>query len=270
MATPGHASFQFSGTGFSDAGKISASVNLAGVTDVTTLAAAVNAAIQNAGNGSTAAATAFKSANIVASVHTDTSGGQQLAFSSSSSAFQVQAGDQMANAMLGNLNGSGVGTAVNTTTVTGGNTSVGAGFAQNQVVKLVITGGGLASAVTMSVGTGGGAVTTSNGITDLESQFTGNALLQAAGLTMSGSSTPGTPLSFVSASGQTFTVQATGDTGNLLGLGSFLAGTAGVADYTSVGAATAYSAVPAVTGVSTAARLGNLPQRRVFHGAHAD
>src|SRR6266550_2265248 len=107
MATPGHASFQFSGTGFSDAGKISVSVNLAGVTDVNTLAAAVNTAIQNSGNGSTAAATAFKNANIVASVHTDTSGGQELAFSSSSSAFQVQAGDQMANAMLGNLSASG-------------------------------------------------------------------------------------------------------------------------------------------------------------------
>src|SRR5664280_182448 len=45
----------------------------------------------------------FKNANIVASVHTDSGGGQQLAFSSSTSAFQVQAGDQMANALLGNV-----------------------------------------------------------------------------------------------------------------------------------------------------------------------
>ena len=154
----------------------------------------------------------------------------------------------MANAMLGNLSASGVGTAVNTTTVTGANTSVGAGFAQNQVVKLVVTGGGLASPITLSVGTGGGAVSTTNAIADLETQFSGNAQLQAAGLTMSGSTTPGTPLSFVSATGQTFTVQSSGDTSNLLGLGSFLTGTAGAADYTSLSAGTAYSAVPTATG----------------------
>jgi flagellin len=245
-AVAGYAAFQFSGAGFSDAGKITASVNLAGVTDVTTLAAAVNAAIQAAGNGTTAAATAFKNANIVASVHTDSNGGQELAFSSSTAAFQVQAGDQMANALLGNVSvvgGVAQGTAVAATaatTVTGVTTSVG-NFNAAQPVKLVVTGGGLASPVTLTVNTTA-QVSSSTAITDLETQFAGNAALQAAGLSMSGSTTAGSgALSFTSATGQAFNIQVTGDTANLLGLGSFLAGAGGVADYATVTAGAAYS-----------------------------
>jgi hypothetical protein len=203
-------------------------VNLAGVTDTDTLVAAVNSAIQTAGNGSTAAATAFKNANIVASVHTDSSGGQELAFSSSTAAFQVQAGDQMANALMGNVTVVGVaaqGTAISGTSATnvaGANTTDGA-LTQGQTVKLVVTGGGLASPVTLTVNTAGNSqVSTSGAITDLENQFAGNAQLSAAGLTMAGSSTPGTALSFASATGQGFNVQVSGDTSNLLGLGSFL------------------------------------------------
>ena len=58
----GYAEILVLGAGFSDSSKIKLSVNLAGVTDVTTLAAAVNAAIQNASAGNTQAATAFKNA----------------------------------------------------------------------------------------------------------------------------------------------------------------------------------------------------------------
>jgi flagellin len=264
-ANAGYASFQFSGAGFSDAGQITASVNLAGVTDTTTLAAAVNAAIKSAGLGTTAAATAFQSANIVASVHTDTAGGQELAFSSSTSAFQVQAGDQMANALLGNVSNVGTvnapiaqGFAVASTaatTVTGANTSTGTGFTAGQAVSLVVTGGGLASPVTLKVNTTG-AVGTSAAIADLENQFTGNAALQAAGLSMTGSTTTGTPLSFTTADGEGFNVQVTGDTAGLLGLGSFAAGNTGQAAYSTSTAAAAYSAA-AVTGTPTTVGLAS-------------
>src|ERR1017187_7249467 len=259
QATAGYAALQFSGAGFSDAGKALVSVNLAGVTDTNTLVAAVNSAIQAAGNGSTAAATAFKNANIVASVHTDSNGGQELAFSSSTSAFQVQAGDQMANALMGNVGGAAQGTAISGTSATNvAGAATTAGFlTQGQTVKLVVTGGGLASPVTLQVNTAGGSpVTTTGAIIDLETQFAGNAQLTAAGLTMAGSSTPGTALSFASAVGQSFNIQVTGDTSNLLGLGSFSADLAGNADYTAVIAGTAYSAT-AVTGNATTTGLAD-------------
>src|ERR1039457_1303501 len=262
QATAGYAALEFSGAGFSDAGKVGISVNLAGVTDVATLVTAVNSAMQAAGNGNTAAATAFKNANIVASVHTDSAGGQQLAFSSSTSAFQVQAGDQMANALLGNVSvvgGVAKGTARATTaatSVTGALTPAGF-LTQGQTVKLVVIGGGLASPVTLQVNTAGGSpVTTTGAIIDLETQFAGNAQLTAAGLTMAGASTPGTALSFASAVGQSFNIQVTGDTSNLLGLGSFSADLAGNADYTAVIAGTAYSAT-AVTGNATTTGLAD-------------
>lgn len=114
-AVSGFTNFNFSGSGFSGGNAIGVSVNLAGVTDTQTLVTAINSAIANAGNGATSAATAFKNANITASVVTNaTTGGQQIAFSSSSSAFQVQAGDGMSNALMGNLNQSASATGTNT------------------------------------------------------------------------------------------------------------------------------------------------------------
>src|ERR1019366_6408643 len=260
QAIAGYAAFQFSGAGFADAGKAQVAVNLAGVTDTATLVAAINSGIQAAGNGSTAAATAFKNANIVASVHTDSGGGSELAFSSSTAAFQVQAGDQMANALMGNVavvGGVAKGKAIagqTVTNVTGANTTAGF-LTQGQTVKLVVTGGGLASPVTLQVNTAGGtAVTTSGAITDLEKQFSGSAVLQAAGLSMTGSSTPGSQLTFTSASGQAFNIEMTGDTSNLLGLGSFSTDAAGNADYTKITAGSAYSAAT-VTGSATTTGL---------------
>ena len=261
QAVAGYAQFFVSGAGFSDANKTAVSVNLANVTDTATLAAAVNSAIKAAGTGNTAAATAFQNANITASVHTDTAGGQELAFSSSTTAFQVQAGDQMANALLGNVSNVGTvaspiaqGNAVASTaatTVTGANTSTGTGFTAGQAVSMVVTGGGLANPVTLKVNTAN-AVSTSQAIADLENQFAGNAALQAAGLSMAGSTTTGTALSFKTSTGQGFNVQVTGDTAGLLGLGSFAAGNTGQADYSTISAGVAYNAA-AVTGAVTAA-----------------
>ncbi len=120
QGTGGYTAFSFSGPGFADGSKVSISVNLSGVTDATTLATALNAAIATAGNGTTQAATAFKNANVSASIVTDSAGKEQLAFSSSTSAFQVQAGDKTANALLGNFaqNASTTGTDTGATAVT--------------------------------------------------------------------------------------------------------------------------------------------------------
>ena len=115
-ATPGYTTFTITGPGFSDADRIQVQVNLSSVTDAGTLVTAINDAIQNAGNATTQSATAFKNANITASVNTDSTGKQQLTFSSSSTAFQVQAGDQMANALMGNFGAKAVMTGLTTTT----------------------------------------------------------------------------------------------------------------------------------------------------------
>ena len=114
QAVAGYTNFAISGPGFAGANAITLQVNLSGVTDADTLVTAVNAAIQTAGAGTTQAATAFKNANITAAVNTDVNGKQQLTFSSSSTALQVSAGDQMANALLGNFGAKAVLTGTDT------------------------------------------------------------------------------------------------------------------------------------------------------------
>ena len=98
--------FYFTGPGFSDttgSNVVKVAVNLTGVTNADTLVTAVNQAIQNAGNGASQQATAFKNANITAALNIDSSGKTQLTFNSSSAAFQVQGGDQVATALLGSF-----------------------------------------------------------------------------------------------------------------------------------------------------------------------
>src|ERR1017187_4502059 len=225
-ATAGDATFSFSGAGFSDASKVKVQVNLTGVSDATSLVTAFNSAIAAAGTGSLQAL-AFASANIVASVVTD-SNGQHLGFTSSTSAFQVQAGDKMANAMLGNfLGGVPAGApegADITTTVTGGATAAMAApttttFAPDTINGLTvrIQGSGLAAPVDLHVAATIGQV--SNAIASLESQVASSAQLAAAGISLS---VVGGQLQFKSATGDSLNVMATGDTTNQLGLGSFV------------------------------------------------
>lgn len=107
--------FYFRGAGFTDApggtSPISITVDTRGVKDTTTLVAAINSAITTAANPNTATTqtTAFKNANITASIVTDGTGREQLAFSSSTAAFQVRGGDQVANALLGNFSSGATG-----------------------------------------------------------------------------------------------------------------------------------------------------------------
>jgi flagellin len=233
-ATAGFTDMYFSGAGFSDSSKVKVSINTAGVTDITTLASAINSAIQTADNGGSQAATAFKNAGIVASVHTDSNGGQQLQFTSSSAAFQVEAGDRMANAFLGNLSGT-TGTAVSTTTVGGSTAVAGAAFVPTGVT-LRISGGGLSSAQDITFDSA--STTTALAITDLTDKVNANASLKAAGITVSGSA--GGALTFTSSKGEQLNVSVTGDTANSLGFGTFLKGASSAADYTTLTAGAAY------------------------------
>jgi flagellin len=102
VATPGYSSFTLKGPGF-DGNGVKISVNTANLGGTSDLVAAVNAAISAAGSGGTQQATALKNANIVAAVNTDSNGKEQLVFNSSSTAFQVEAGDRLSNALMGHF-----------------------------------------------------------------------------------------------------------------------------------------------------------------------
>ena len=235
-STPGSTVFYFSGPGFADGSKIGISVNLSGVTDTQSLAAAINTGIQNAANGNTPAAAAFKSANIVTSVHTDATGAQQLAFTSSTSAFQVQAGDQMSNALMGNLSTGATGASIKTS-VTGQAINAGATMNTNDVV-VKISGAGMATPVEITL-TKGAAVTAGDMESSLETQVSANDTLKAAGISVT-KNTDG-QIVFTNSRNEQFSVEATGDTANSLGLGAFQA-SGGTADYTTIqGAGGAYA-----------------------------
>jgi flagellin len=240
-AVSGYSEFDFAGPGFSDGSQAKVSVNLSGVTDMNTLVSAINAGIQAAGTGNSAAATAFANAGIVASVHTDANGGQELAFTSSTTAFQVGAGDRMANALMGNFSTGSTGAAISST-VTGGSTTAGS-ITSPTNVAFQVSGGGLTSPVTLNLGSG--STTTAAAITDITNQVANNAALKAAGITVSGSA--GSPLVFTNAYGNKMNVEVTGDTTNALGFGSFVAGaTPTNANYTTITG----------SGFSTATALG--------------
>jgi len=223
--------FYFAGPGFSDAKRVAVAVNLTGVTDTNTLAAAVNTAIQNAGNGASSAATAFKNAIVTASVYTDPNGGQHLALNSGSAAFQVQAGDVLANALLGNTTSANSpdGSAI-ATTVTGGANASNAALGAQATVRF--QGGGLTSPVDITLAAG-------KTITDLQTAVANDATLKSAGITLT-TAANGSPLVFTSARGEQFSVEAAGDTANLFGLGTFRYGAANVVDYSTITAAANY------------------------------
>jgi flagellin len=144
QVTAGYTDFYFQGPGFGDSSRVKVSVNTTGVTDVDTLVTAVNAAIQSAGNGASQSATAFKNANVVASVNTDSTGAKQLVFRSSNTSFQVEAGDRTASALLGEFerNASLEGTDAAATVATNG------GGTANQLTLAVDGGSGFTVNVT--------------------------------------------------------------------------------------------------------------------------
>jgi len=238
-ATGGFTNFYFQGPGFAGANKVTVSVNLAGVTDTATLATAVNAAIQAAGNGTSQAATAFKNAGITGAINTDAAGKKQLTFNSSNAAFQAAAGDRVANALLGNFSSGTTGRDL-TNTVTSANVgTLATALAQNVIIR--IQGSGLAAPVDIQINSN---PTTANALTSLSSQVANNAALQAAGITVSVPAAAGSPITFTSKRGESFSVAALGDVANQLGLGTFRNNTTtGTAfEYTTLTAGTAYAA----------------------------
>jgi len=164
----GSTSFTFTGSGFGDVGNtqngVKINVNMTGVDDTTSLVTAINSAIQTAAGTAGAANGAFAAAGITASIHTDSSGREQLAFNSATSAFQVTADDLMSNALIGNFNGSPQGAAAPTSMVAGGAYMLGTkGAASNTETDLAfttITAGDAQQSITISANDASGTAHT--------------------------------------------------------------------------------------------------------------
>ena len=253
--TAGYTDFYFRGSGFSDNNRVKVAVNLSGVTDTATLVTAIKTAIENAGNGSTQAATAFKNAGIQPSIVTDANG-SHLSFSSSNSAFQVSAGDLTSNALLGNVTSSSnpQGKSL-TNTVTGGantaatTTTFGASGAGT--VTFRIQGSGLAAPVDLQLAVIAGE-TIDTALLALQTAVQSNADLKTAGISLT-TATAGSKLVFSNARGETVQVSASGDLNNKFGLGSFQSSAAasGTFDYSTVtGSGATYAAVATTLEIS--------------------
>ncbi len=238
--TQGYTDFYISGPGFAGANKVKLSVNLANVSDTGTLVTAINNAIDSAGVAGTQAATAFRNAGIQATINTDAAGKKQLAFTSANASFQVQSGDRLSNALLGNFSSGAIGKNLTNTVTAGAVTTAGTGTtAQNIIVR--VQGGGLAGPVDLQISSG---ATTANALTTLSSLVANNAALQAAGITDGGVQSVGSTITFTSARGEAFNVSVIGDDQNRLGLGSYRnsANNGTSFEYTSITAGTAYAA----------------------------
>jgi flagellin len=237
--------FYFTGPGFSDSygnNVVKVAVNLTGITDPNTLVTAINQAIQNAGNASSQQATAFKNANITAAINTDANGKQQLTFNSSNTAFQVQGGDQVATALLGNFSSNEVGQTANVTALAGTNFSSGT---TETAVKIRILGAGLTGAaaddLAVTITSGDSLATT---VAAINTAIAAKANVAATGIQAVANG--GNKVSFVGHAGQSFEVLTAGDEKNELGFGSYLSAagittTATTFDYTNITAAGAVS-----------------------------
>ena len=113
--------------------------------------------------------------------------------------------------------------------------------ATSDTITLRFQGSGLASPVDITLNaTTGGTTTTAQVLTDLQTKIAASGALTAAGISLS-TSTAGNNLVFTSNKGEQFQVTATGDSTNVLGLGSFQSGSGSAVDYTSITAGSAYS-----------------------------
>ncbi len=277
--------FIFTGPGFTNADgsdQVDVAVNLNGVTDTDTLVTAINQAIQNAGNGSTQQATAFKNANITASITTDAEGREQLAFSSATTAFQVQGADQVSTALMGNFQtaNSPVGNVANVTAAataafaapTGtGTVTAGAAYAApaaDETVNMRITGMGLTGTQgDLSVTLNTTDTTATDAANEINTAIAANAAVAATGLTAVNNNGS---VELENTSGESFTVQTAGDVSGALGFGSWANSNgvtpgAGAFDYNSLTAAGASTAN--TQGVEISLDGGNTIDLGVLNGS---
>jgi flagellin len=232
--------FTFFGAGYSNDASgsysgIQIDVNLNGVGDTAGLVNAINVAIASEENQATGAAASFKAAGIEASIVTDASGNQKLAFSSSNAGFQVRADDRVSNALIGNFASDGTSVATGREMGTRVDARTGAGaigtwdFSGSDAATFVITGANLASPKTVVYNTD------ASGLADLAAGAA--ALTTALGVTgLTVTNNAGT-MRFTSTAGA-FSVSVSGSSAALTALGM---GASATANGTESSAGTAFS-----------------------------
>lgn len=242
LDTAGFTEFVFQGAGFTDDEAATLSVNLSGVSDTSTLVTAINNAIEGF-SAASAAGEAFKNAGVRAVVNTDSDGKQQLAFSSSDGAFQVKAGDQLANALLGNFGSGADGASLDVTRTGAASTATAAAG----TIKVVIDGGGLTSSQEVSITAGAGDDQAAV-VAALETAIGNNSTLADAGFTVVDNGS-GNTVSFTNTEGESFNVRVVGDANNVLGFGAAELGATDAATYNTI--TSAYSAPSSATPSAT-------------------
>ncbi|MGO9259202.1 MAG: flagellin [Bryobacteraceae bacterium] len=224
------ATFDLSGAGFSN---LAVSVNLTTSDTAATVAQKLNTAIQAMGNDGTAAGAALRTANIQVAATTDASGNEGLSFTSATGAFQVSAGSDTANALLGRFatGGASAATGASVIQTVAGSTAVTAATSPETVSMNVLVNG---QKVNLAVAVAGSEANPAAMLADVTGA--GNyGQLTALGVTASLNSD--NELQFVGDSNQSIQVQASGDTANYFGLGSWSA-----AANTQTGAAATFDA----------------------------
>ena len=214
VRTNGFTEFFFRGPKFGDDEKARISVGLSGVVDTTTLAAALNTAIDGFA-ATLASGQAFKDAGIKAVINTDTTGRQQLAFTSSNTAFQVQAGDLVSNALLGKFSAGAVGASLSVRVRSG--TAQGDATVAAANVRVQIDGGGLVASQTLSLSIANTS-TQAEIFSAVETALAANTTLVSAGFSVTTNAATD-QVDFFNNLGEKFSVLVSGDTENLLGFG---------------------------------------------------
>ncbi len=224
LSSAGFTEFVFRGPGFSDSSEVRISVNLSGIVDTATLATAINTTIDGF-SVTSQAGQAFKNAGITASINTDTAGKKQLAFSSSDTAFQVDAGDRVSNALLGNVTSVSNPTSTTLDLIVTGAVNVAAAnatFTNATNILIRFEGGGLASPTTITL-TASGAETVGSILAELSTVFAANTTLSSGGFALT-TATAASKIVFTNDQGQEFSITVSGDEENHLGLGTYLTG----------------------------------------------
>jgi flagellin len=219
-ANSGTASFELSGEGYSN---LSISIAVTASDTTATLADKLNNAIQAAGNAGTTAANNLRTADLHANAVTDSTGRQQLSFTSTGSAFQVTSGNATANALMGNFDADA--------------TNAATGSSVSQVVTSdAVTTTTAATYVNLKVNVDGTqvnnirvALDNSDDIDQMVSKV--GAAFTTAGVTgvTVGKTADNTKLTFTGSANQSIQVEAAGDTANALGLGAWREGSQVVA-----------------------------------------
>jgi flagellin len=257
----GTATLTFNGAGFSDTGKVDVTVNLAGVTDMKSLASAINSGISQAAGQNGSQFAAFKSAGITAVIGADVSGNPTLSFTGGNNAFQVSTSNATGEEVLGGGTGTGAAAiAINSQ----GTYSVGgaAGFAfaamtltDTQAVQIqsVDSSGKLQSltvSLTSAAGSGDSLV---NALKSINTALQNSGVTGLKNIVAVSDSTTTAGMSFVSTSDFTVNINAaTGTHGFTAGIGATNAAVVGTTSAVDITNST--NAAAAVAALSSAVK----------------